>query len=84
MGQTEARHPVGFVVRMDLKRLELGMGHAAWARYLNISENLWYRLRRGDRQLTPGTAERVLREWRSEFEPLLADAFLARAALRAC
>ena len=76
MATREAR-AVGFVLQMELKRRELGLGHGAWAAYLAMDRSLWYMLRTGRKELSIAVIQRVLREWPDEFQPFLLEAVLA-------
>lgn len=74
--------PVGFVLQLELKRLELGLGHGAWAEYLGIDRADWYLLRQGKQPLSWTLMRRVLLEWPEAFEPLVAGAIRARPPRR--
>ncbi len=63
--------PPGFVLQLELKRIELGLSHEAWATYLGIKRNQWYRLRAGRRLPSQRLVGRVLLEWPEAFEPLV-------------
>jgi len=80
----QSTRPVGFVAHMELKRQALRMGHGAWAKYLGMDRSLWYLLRQGEKELSVGVMQRVLREWPDEFEPFLRDAVLAWRDQAAC
>ena len=69
--------PVGFVLQMELKRRQLGLGHGAWATYLGIDRSLWYMLRHGQKELSMALIKRVLTLWRDEFDPFVSEAVLA-------
>ena len=70
MAVAMAKRPVGFVLQLQLKQKELGLGDGAWAAHLGMDASHWWRLRHGQREVTTDLVRRVLELWPEDFRHL--------------